>query len=1485
MTTSPEVSLEAMLPQYSKFYLDHGIRSTSQLISLRRNTLEGFVFPIYSTLHYTPRDIAGLGITPDDPLIANMGDRILIDVIGDYLGDEIGAPIKKPRVLINEIRQYIKKHKQFKYVEQAKALEEIRAVPKVLNYSSLDVSYKYRTGMAVFFQRRYNYYNTVIAHVAKELSQSARHQFVLLDVPDLIPPVSRLKEAEADIINRDNKNIPMDLKHRQRFNTDASFLVLHLWLWCGKNHRYSIFDQLPVEQLDRVDLMFVVDDRYSILNMGQLNTWIKRAGDSTGLFTENKAQLTILRHFMSLQQISSVSDDVVVVDDASLADIRALIDNGSESDPELAQALNQISSLVRETDIPVNVDVNIDATGVTKAPINIDIKSKSKKPIKNENQRLDNKLADLVTDETNPEEIGSIQENEILGEELERDLKQLEILEAQREANKLDEVRDYVAYKPTEQQPTTVIDKLTDDLADRGLLSAAEVRRAKALGRRYQQIKSPFDESQSVAEFSKISPEALKISPVTKIRDKNITGLMDESMMSYSIKDFDSRYIEEVLNKDVTNAFLHVQQAGVAVTDMNLKRVDEYLGSYVELSVQLTPVVGTPTTVKAKLPLPNSDGIMVSNGVHYKMRKQRVDLPIRKVTESSVALTSYMSKMFVNRTARVAFDPGNWLTNQINIAGMDENSPISEIIHSDVYVREIKLPRSYTAIARKMAGFLYGTAQFSFDYNRIDTIFPADLLKAVDRTKYVPIGFKRAEPADGIFVLDMNDNMFVIYPSAKRMESVGRIVDFLGLPSDSEPVEYAEVGLMGKSIPVGILLAYRIGLGNLLKTSGVKFRRNPRGQRINPIQDDEFGVRFEDETLVFSKRDAKAALLFNGFNRLKNTINRMSVYSLDKPDVYVRLLEALGAPPRHLKDYDFMFNCWVDHITRDLLLEMNEPTDMVLLFLSAIDKLTDDQHEDPNGIKGSYIRGYQRIAGMVYAELFKSLRQYNSSPMSKNARVELNPNAIWFSIIQDQTVGPIEESNPIHSIKENEVVVFRGQGGRSSDTMTAKHRQFAQDAIGVVSEANVDNGSVGTITYLTADPNITSLRGVNKALDDLTNVPRTKVQSTAMLLSPGSDMDDSKRVTFTNVMFTSTSFLYNAVPNRVQTGAERTVAYRTDSSWARVAKLSGKVKSVDKDLISVEYEDGTIENISIGRKFGTWSGVTIPHDIIPNFAVGDKFDKDDVLAYNSHYFQKDTLDPKLVVFKRGMIAKMVMWEAMETLEDACAISRAYGSKLSTGVTEKRAVKVPFDHDIEMLVKLGQNVDLETILCNLRPPLSGMGNSYSEQARAALDVLSTLTPKAQHHGVVDHIEVIYSGDIDHMSESLQEIVSRSDNALYRKNKALGIPVKTAQVDPGYRINNSDITPNHVVLIFYITEKLGAGVGDKLVFGNQMKSIISKVVEEPYVAEDGTVIDVAFSRQSVSNRIVNSMDLIATTNTVLSLIEKEAIDDYYGDQSEP
>lgn len=363
-------------------------------------------------------------------------------------------------------------------------------------------------------------------------------------------------------------------------------------------------------------------------------------------------------------------------------------------------------------------------------------------------------------------------------------------------------------------------------------------------------------------------------------------------------------------------------------------------------------------------------------------------------------------------------------------------------------------------------------------------------------------------------------------------------------------------------------------------------------------------------------------------------------------------------------------------------------------------------------------------------------------------------------------------------------------------------------------------------------------------------------------------------------MFTSTTFMHDSVPNRVLTGGERTIQYRASSQWCRTAKQAGRVTAADKTSMTVEYEDGTKSSFILGRDYGVWSGTTIPHQIASPLRVGDVFKAEDVLSYNAHYFQPDTMNPGNVIFKRGIRGNMMLMEATDTLEDANTISEAFSQRLGTSMTEKRAVRIAADHEVEVMKDVGDHVTPEDILCTLKPPMSEFGRGYGQDAIDALETLNTLTPKADYEGVIERIEVIYTGDIENMSASLQDIVNESDAKLYRMNKKLGIPVKTAQVPPTYAIDGTDLGKDQVVMIYYITERIGAGIGDKFVAFNQLKTIVSNIVKTPHRTQDGRDIDITFSRQSISNRIVNSPDLIGTTNVVLSEIEREMIEAYTG-----
>jgi hypothetical protein len=70
------------------------------------------------------------------------------------------------------------------------------------------------------------------------------------------------------------------------------------------------------------------------------------------------------------------------------------------------------------------------------------------------------------------------------------------------------------------------------------------------------------------------------------------------------------------------------------------------------------------------------------------------------------------------------------------------------------------------------------------------------------------------------------------------------------------------------------------------------------------------------------------------------------------------------------------------------------------------------------------------------------------------------------------------------------------------------------------------------------------------------------------------------------------------------------------------------------------------------------------------------------------------------------------------------------------------------------------------------------------------------------------------------------------------------------------------------------------GDKMIFGNQLKSVVSKVAVEPMVTEDGTVVEALTSGRGILQRIILSPGLMGTANAVLEKLEKDVLEMWFG-----
>lgn len=348
----------------------------------------------------------------------------------------------------------------------------------------------------------------------------------------------------------------------------------------------------------------------------------------------------------------------------------------------------------------------------------------------------------------------------------------------------------------------------------------------------------------------------------------------------------------------------------------------------------------------------------------------------------------------------------------------------------------------------------------------------------------------------------------------------------------------------------------------------------------------------------------------------------------------------------------------------------------------------------------------------------------------------------------------------------------------------------------------------------------------------------------------------------------------------LRTGYERVIGHRTPPLYCTTSKKpGGVVKEVNKKSVVVEYPDGEVIAIETGRIFGKWSGKVIPHEIICPVKVGDKLDVGAVIAYNKHYFQPDVLDPSQVLLKPGVLARTVLWESTGTLEDSCGMSRKFASKLGTSSSHPRYIPIRYDQEIMNLLKVGEMVDPESILCTVYNPVGGALDVYQgENALNTIQDLESLNPKAEHTGKVEKIEIFYCGENDEMSESLRMVVDASDTRIYRERKEMRQRTVDGRVDPGYRIDGKTMHDGMAMLVVYITGNTAMGIGDKCVFANQMKSVVGNIYPEPMTSKDGKEIDCDFGYLSIMNRIVNSAILTGTTNTLLVALGEMVVHAY-------
>lgn len=1088
--------------QYPLFYRQFGLRRVAQLLNPALPILDRLDLPKDSLYHYAGEGLLDDGPRSDEFLFRNITRPIFMYHVST-IGDNKGSPRKLTIPVDPLVRSYHVKNRRFRKLMDIKQIPKDPMTLSVINYSYIPRLYRYMRSVYSEYYRWHNQQAAIWKTVNEVADTSTKNQFIIMKLPKRLPSINELKLA----------SMAMNQRAVKTFNSPEALMILEFWKWLGENREDSLLSTIDKEHYKKMNFIFIESGRFLVFNLDVLNSWrsaskielrIDPDANKKG-FTPEQIQKRFLRLMISLFDVRSkdipeniggedtteeVTEDKVTVADSDLIEETDTIQEVSYSQPR--EVLSPAEVINRQDSIDHYIEPASDIEEDIEEDLNID----------KELEELE-RIAKLNLPDIQPPEIEYGEDDEDEDDTLfqPEEVKELET-----------ELMDTMGgeSKVLEKALMTVADRY----AENGLISAAEYKRYQDLAVSYKTIVAP-DGTTTLDQYIDIKPEELKIPDNINIPDD--PTVFDKTMLKSSLLVFDEHYIKNVLQKDVAAMVMNIQKAGIAVTDYQVETVDNVLGSYNEYTVKINPIEGSSSTIRFKLPVINEDGTFRANSSKYSIRKQKADLPIRKINDRRVALTSYYSKIFVERSAKKVNNYSQWLRDSISAINLDkEDRSVEELYFSKEFDNTYMCPRIYSSLSMEFKSFKLSPKNYPRSVGK--RTYDVNLSHSKRKELFGEEAIKTYE-VDGSIILGIDEhNEYLIadkdsslYHGAKgNLIAIGTMESILELDSSKAPIEFAEVKVLGRMIPVGIMLGYELGLEKLIKLLKVEVRRVPVGTRVN-LMHHEYAIVFNDETLVFNKDDSFASMILAGFNAYHRTIREYNVHEFNSRGVYLNVLESLGVSHRYLREIDTLYQLFIDPITRDLLIEMKEPTTFRGLILRSCELLQYDQHPDELDSAYMRLRGYERLAGTVYTEITKAIRAHAGRPGKNKLPIDLNPYQIWTAVTTDSAKVQISEINPIVDLQDKEAVTFSGSGGRTSRSMVKHTRAFHDNDLGTISEATVDSSDVGVNIYTSANPLFTSVRGIsrkyNKNKDGLTSL-----LSTSALLAPAGTHDDYKAI-------------------------------------------------------------------------------------------------------------------------------------------------------------------------------------------------------------------------------------------------------------------------------------------------------------------------------------------------------------------------------------
>lgn len=970
-----------------------------------------------------------------------------------------------------------------------------------------------------------------------------------------------------------------------------------------------------------------------------------------------------------------------------------------------------------------------------------------------------------------------------------------------------------------------------------------------------------------------------------KVKSKDISKAVttpNNHMKTMTFYERNKTYIEKVMPKDIMDALLCLNTKSIPlyVRDVKIEDTSDELNYKETYTIALEDANRQRSTLKVDFPKIIENRFMYLGGGKKNIKNQSYFYPVVKTEEDTVQMVSNYNKMYIRRIDTKSTSSVERLKRFLKQAdGADKMIKFGNsnaVNKSGEFITSVE----YDELAKFMKRIHTGGMYLYFSQHDVQ-----DILKKRNLT-----------PPDGYFCVgfDKEDKpIYVAYSGTQKTKAGQSICDLIvdALPEDMRAayykirapkrLMYVSVKVMNQDITVAMLLGFWEGLTTILRKCKANYRLEAHMPKV--VQPSENVIRFKDTFLVYEDT-MEAGLLLNGIRMVPT--EKWNIGDFDSREPYIEYFVKMYGKAA-ISNALFNFYEWfIDPVTKEILEDINLPTDLVSLVIYAVSLLADSQFTSDLNQRISRIRSFEIIPMVFYGELASQYVIYRNA--SGRKKFSLKRDCVIKGILDVATVEEISTLNPTLEIENTHGVSFKGFHGNNLDDMyTIRKRSYDPSMTGTISPISSPDAGCGLNKSLTLEPEIENIRGYVKVPEsdkDFNDLKDINLFSAGELTMPGASRnDDPSRAGHAIKQSKHVIPVNDSDPVLVSNGFEEIERFELSSDFVVNAEEDGEIVKVDPDLklVIAKYKSGKVRAISTDTNIvkNGGGGFYLNNQLVTDLKEGDKFKKDDVLAYHKNFFTNSKYNNCRA--NLGTLARVAVMSAYSTYEDATFISESLSERCGTRITECKQAVIGKNSNVLHLAKEGEHVHVgDTLVAfdtsyddnDLNVLLASLGDDNDLKSMVTEGSRNTI--KSKYGGKIIAVKMYSTVEMEELSPSLQKIFKDYYSKIRKKKNLLEsydpeaeksimkcgllFTETTKKIEPNkYGNIRGQNVEDSVLIEFYIEELEPLEVASKIANYSGLKNTICEVIPKGYEPYSEFLPDVKYDTIIADNSILKRM----------------------------